>query len=94
MKYHGLIDEKIIKENLINLKNIVFEVTEKCNLRCKYCGLSEQFYQKYKVRKKRNLTFKKAKLIIDYCLTLWRDNYVKDSNLPIIVGFYGGEPLR
>jgi hypothetical protein len=32
MKTIGLIDEKSIKHNLINLKNIVFEVTEKCNL--------------------------------------------------------------
>ena len=27
----GLVNESIIKNNLINLKNIVFEVTEKCN---------------------------------------------------------------
>ena len=60
MKTIGLIDEKIIKYNLINLKNLVFEVTEKCNLNCKYCGLSEQLYKKKDVRKKRNLQFKKA----------------------------------
>ena len=41
------IDEKQIKNNLINLKQIVFEVTEKCNLNCKYCGLSEQLYKTY-----------------------------------------------
>ena len=40
MKTIGLIDEKVIKYNLINLKNLVFVVTEKCNLNCKYCGLS------------------------------------------------------
>lgn len=28
MKTIGLIDEEVIKHNLINLKNIVFEVTE------------------------------------------------------------------
>ena len=59
-------NEKTIKNNLINLKNIVFEVTEKCNLNCKYCGLSEQLYQKYEVRKSRDLPFKKAQLMIDY----------------------------
>ena len=50
MKTIGLIDEKVIKNNLINLKNMVFEVTEMCNLKCKYCGLSERLYKKYDVK--------------------------------------------
>jgi len=34
---------KDIRYNLINLKQLVFEVTDACNLRCKYCGYAE-FY--------------------------------------------------
>lgn len=93
MKTIGLIDESIIKYNLINLKNIVFEVTEKCNLNCKYCALSEQLYQKHDVRKSRDLPFKKAQLMIDYLLNLWKENYIPDTNLQFTIGFYGGEPL-
>jgi uncharacterized protein len=93
MKTITFIDEKAINYNLINLKNIVFEVTEKCNLNCKYCGLSEQLYQKHDVRRNRDLSFKKAQLMIDYLLNLWRNNYIKDTNLPFVVSFYGGEPL-
>ncbi|SEG23100.1 radical SAM protein [Parabacteroides chinchillae] len=93
MKTIGLIDEKVIKNNLINLKNIVFEVTEKCNLKCKYCGLSERLYEKYDVRKHRDLPFKKAQLMIDYLLSLWKENYIAETNSPLIVSFYGGEPL-
>lgn len=93
MKTIGLIDEKVIKHNLINLKNIVFEVTEKCNLKCKYCGLSERLYEKYDVRKHRNLPFEKVRLMIDYLLNLWKENYVAETNSPLIVSFYGGEPL-
>lgn len=70
-----------------------FEVTEKCNLTCKYCGLSERLYQKYDVREYRDLSFEKARLLIDYLLNLWKENYVADMNLPLAVGFYGGEPL-
>jgi len=87
------INETIVKNNLINLHNLVFEVTERCNLNCKYCGLSEQFYQKHDVRKSRDLPFEKAKLMIDYLLNLWRDNYIADTILPLSIGFYGGEPL-
>lgn len=93
MKEIGFIDEKVIKDNLINLKNIVFEVTEKCNLKCKYCGLSERLYEKHDIRAFRDMPFEKAKLMIDYLLDIWNDNYVEDMNLPFIVSFYGGEPL-
>lgn len=93
MKTIGLIDERVVRNNLINLKNVVFEVTEKCNLKCKYCGLSERLYEKYDVREFRDLPFEKAKLMIDYLFNLWNKNYIEDTNLPLIVSFYGGEPL-
>lgn len=93
MKSIGLVDERIIRDNLIDLKNIVFEVTEKCNLNCRYCGLSERLYQRYDIRKSRDLPFEKAQLMIDYLLNLWRKNYISDTNMPFIVSFYGGEPL-
>jgi hypothetical protein len=35
------IDPSIIEDNIINLKQIVFEVTDACNLKCKYCGYAE-----------------------------------------------------
>lgn len=89
----GLVNESIIKNNLINLKNIVFEVTEKCNLCCKYCGLSERLYEKHAQREHRDLAFNKAKSLIDYLLNLWEENYVEGTSYPLIISFYGGEPL-
>ena len=89
----NFIDEKIVKNNLIDLKNIVFEVTENCNLQCKYCGLSERLYEKHDIRKHRNLTFDKAKILIDYLVNLWDENYNIDTNKYLIISFYGGEPL-
>ena len=93
MKTLFQINDTIIENNLINLHNLVFEVTEKCNLNCKYCGLSEQLYQIYDVRKSRDMHFKKAQLIIDYLINLWRSNCVADTSFQLTVGFYGGEPL-
>jgi uncharacterized protein len=86
------IDEKTIRNNLINLKQIVFEVTEKCNLKCKYCGLSD-LYHSYHVRSNRDFSFKKAKLMIDYLVNIWKDNHIVDTVLRFAVSFYGGEPL-
>lgn len=89
----GYINADVVKNNLIDLKNIVFEVTEKCNLRCKYCGLSERLYEKHSVRDQRDLTFKKVKLLIDHLANLWEENYISDTNRFLIISFYGGEPL-
>ena len=86
------ISEEVVRTNLINLRQLVFEVTEKCNLRCGYCGLSD-LYKSYTVREDRDLPFQRAKSMIDYLLKLWRDNHNVDTVFPVIVSFYGGEPL-
>ena len=78
--------------NLINLRQLVFEVTDACNLRCKYCGHLE-LYEKHETRKGRRLPFHKAKLIIDYLHKLWKQNACDGVNQRVVVSFYGGEPL-
>ena len=86
------IDSQVLKSNLINLEQLVFEVTNDCNLRCKYCGYGE-FYEGYDDRKREKLSFQKACRILDYLALLWKE-YIGDSFIqPILVGFYGGEPL-
>ncbi len=40
------VNSKQIIHNLLNLKQLVFEVTDSCNLNCKYCGYSD-FYVGY-----------------------------------------------
>ncbi|MDD7455372.1 MAG: hypothetical protein PUK70_03845 [Bacteroidales bacterium] len=30
-----------VKDNLVNLQQLMFEVTDTCNLKCKYCGYGE-----------------------------------------------------
>lgn len=81
-----------IEYNLINLQQLVFEVTDACNLRCKYCGYAD-LYEGYDQRKNLKLPFQKAKLIIDYLYEYWKKQYCTGINAPITIGFYGGEPL-
>lgn len=81
-----------IKQQLLNLRQIVFEVTDSCNLKCKYCGYGE-FYGSYDKREERNLSFEKAKSLIDYLFSLWKDSNVDFYNRALTVSFYGGEPL-
>lgn len=46
--------------SLANLRQITFEVTDACNLKCKYCGYGE-FYDDYDRRSNKMMPFTKAK---------------------------------
>ncbi|MDD3038456.1 radical SAM peptide maturase [Bacteroides sp.] len=92
MKEYRKISELDIEYNLINLKQLVFEVTDACNLRCKYCGYAD-LYERYDQRENLKFPFQKAKLIIDYLYEYWKKKYCTDVNDPFTISFYGGEPL-
>src|SRR5690554_268030 len=76
--------------NIKHLSQLVFEVTDACNLNCKYCGLNS-LYKNNSERKGKKLPFYKAKLIIDYLFSL-RER-PRNTDYPLNLGFYGGEPL-
>lgn len=81
-----------LEYNIMNLRHLVFEVTDACNLRCKYCGYAD-LYEGYDQRENLKFPFRKAKLMIDYLHKYWEKRYCTDINDPITIGFYGGEPL-
>lgn len=81
-----------IKTKLANLKQIVFEVTDACNLKCFYCGYGEMYWNHDK-RLSNKLPFTKVKLLLDYMMSLWNSSYNFSFNNTIDISFYGGEPL-
>ena len=90
---YKLIDKKDVENNLSELRNIVFEVTDACNLRCKYCGYSD-LYEGYDKRENLNFPIHRAKLLIDYLYhNYWKKKTGKGYRRTISFGFYGGEPL-
>lgn len=84
--------EKSIKENLSNLNNIVFEVTESCNLNCTYCVYG-RLYNSYDGRENKKMNFGTFKSVIDFLIPYWTSSQSKSTELDIMIGFYGGEPL-
>jgi len=83
---HNLSDEEIIHSLENNINQLTLEVTEKCNLRCKYCVFSGKF--KYKrVHSDKSMSFDIAKRAIDFYI-----DHSKENERPSIT-FYGGEPL-
>ena len=51
----------MIGKNLINLPQLTFEVTDACNLNCKYCGYGN-IYDGYDKRESKNLTMEEWKI--------------------------------
>lgn len=86
------ITPEMIRNNIINLKNICFEVTDACNLSCHYCVYGDLFKDHDK-RINQYLTFEKACNVINYFLSCWNFN-PSSKNVPVrTISFYGGEPL-
>lgn len=81
-----------IQYSFSNCPQVIFEVTEDCNLSCTYCTYGE-LYNDFDPRTGETLSFIKAKGLIDYFIECWCSNLNKSWNRPVVFGFYGGEPL-
>lgn len=69
------------------LSKITLQVTQNCNLRCKYCVYSEETNKKQRSHSQGDMSFETAKAAIDFLLARSIDS--KNIN----ISFYGGEPL-
>lgn len=66
LKFKYSIGKNTVERNLINLQQLVFEVTDKCNLKCKYCAYGEMYDSTGNFnRETKNLSYEKAVQIID-----------------------------
>lgn len=86
------LNAKDIESKLANLNQVTFEITDACNLKCKYCGYGD-FYDDFDERKSTVMDINSAKTILDYLITLWNSNLNISHNRNIYISFYGGEPL-
>ena len=77
---------------LSNLKQLTFEVTDACNLNCKYCTYGE-FYTDYDRRENKKLSLQAAFQIIDYLAEFWKSEQNLSAKRNVYISFYGGEPL-
>ena len=86
-----LSSENII-HTLANMRQLVFEVTDACNLKCKYCAYGEM-YEDYDTREEKMLPVEKAIRLIDYLVDFWNSDRNTSLKQKIYISFYGGEPL-
>lgn len=86
------VNSQIVEYQLANLQQLVFEVTDACNLKCKYCGYGE-YYNDYDKRENSNLPKTSALALIDYLNDYWNSTINYSINKNTYISFYGGEPL-
>ncbi|MCL2650948.1 MAG: radical SAM peptide maturase [Candidatus Azobacteroides sp.] len=82
------ISEAMVKDSLIQITQIVFEVTNFCNLNCTYCVYGE-LYDEYDASYCKNLNIDDAIKLLKYIFNLFPQN----KKRKLAIGFFGGEPL-
>ncbi|MCP4213536.1 MAG: radical SAM peptide maturase [bacterium] len=83
---------KMMEGFIANSGQITFEVTDLCNLKCRYCGYGE-LYCNYDERKGKYLEVETAKQLVDYYYKLRESSLNIKAFKEVAFGFYGGEPL-
>jgi len=89
--FETILDEAIIKEKIIQIQRLVFEVTDHCNLNCMYCRTSGKLYKfgRKKKDRKKNISIRYAVNLLKYIFDL----KLKNKSRELHISFYGGEPL-
>jgi uncharacterized protein len=61
------IDKKEIEKAIYNIQQVVFEVTEKCNLNCVYCTFGELYSgNEERIKERHNLKKEDAMKLLEY----------------------------
>ena len=90
--YSGRIHSEQVEEAFLHLNQIVFEVTDNCNLNCVYCGYGD-LYGNYDKRKGKLLNMEDISPLFSFLDELRQRKGTKSINNTIYISFYGGEPL-
>ncbi|HWR94936.1 MAG TPA: radical SAM peptide maturase [Flavobacterium sp.] len=89
-----VVNESMVKESIAQTAQIVFEVTDSCNLNCTYCVLGELYHntEDRKSRNSRNIKNINIHSAINLLKYIFELKAYKDPQ-QLAISFYGGEPL-
>ena len=73
------------------LRHLVLNITDDCNMRCKYCAYTGSYRYKRK-HAKNSMTWSTIKKAVDFFIPRCKLS-VKEMKKGLTIGFYGGEPL-
>lgn len=87
----GRVTADLIEKHLSDLDQLVFQVTNDCNFKCKYCCFGDLYNGIPVERKEMDLDM--VKQVFDYLIPFWNSKKNSSYKSVISIGFYGGEPL-
>lgn len=88
------IEKNEIEKSINDIKQVLFEATEKCNLNCVYCAYGELYSgNEERLKERRSMRKEDAIKLLEYLYPIWKKRTQKGLPQKIIIGFYGGEPL-
>lgn len=84
----------VVKELILRsgLQQLILEITQKCNLRCKYCVYSES-YPGVRGYNPKDMSEDTALKAIDFYFSLLKEGRAYNPYREPSIAFYGGEPL-
>lgn len=82
------IDRDLLESKTLSLKQLLFEVTQGCTLKCKYCIFGDA-YKEQRDPSLKKMNFETARKGIDYIYGLLKNR----ENKELTLSFYGGEPF-
>ena len=88
----GKTTAQVVMAQIANLDNIVFQVTNECNFRCKYCCYGE-LYNNMTPAPKKPMDWNTVQTFFDFMIPYWNSSGNIAHEKKIMIGFYGGEPL-
>lgn len=86
------LNKETVFNNVINLSQLTFEVTDACNLKCKYCGYGD-LYGDYDERENKKMPIEVAMKLLEYLYQHWSLPSSSSHKKKTYISFYGGEPL-
>ena len=96
--YHNMISFKMedIKANIFDqpssFRQLVLNLTEDCNLRCKYCIYTD-YYKYTRKPSKSKMKLETGKKAMDYFFKLNEQHARRNPGKRLAINFYGGEPF-
>lgn len=83
--FDTILDKSVVDNNIQNIRQIVFETTDYCNLNCSYCSLGNMY--NFSKDNPKNIKEEYAINFLDFILK------IKPKGSKLMIGFFGGEPL-
>ena len=80
------LEESVVLDNIRNVKQIVFETTDSCNLNCMYCSLGA-LYEGFDERIQKKINTRNAINFLKYIF----EYSIPDKDHKFYISFYGGE---